>query len=81
MFIFGCAGSSLLCGFFSRSRQEGDSLADMHEFLIAVTSVVAEHRFQGGWASLTASCHLQGVGSVVVAPGLSCSETCGVFLY
>ena len=80
MFIFGCAGSSLLCGFFSSSRQEGDSLADMHELLIAIASAVAEHMFQGGWASLAASCHLQGVGSVVVAPGLSRSETGGIFL-
>ena len=79
VFIFGRAGSSLLCGFFSRSRQEGYSLVDMRELLIGVASVVAKQRLQGGWASLPASCHLQSVGSLVVAPGPSCSETRGIF--
>ena len=55
--------------------------------LIAVASLVAEHRFQGTWASVGAtrglSSHahgLYGAGSVVVARGLSCSSACGILL-
>ena len=40
----------------------------MVQGLLAVASLVAEHRLQGAWAS------------VVVAHGLSCLKACGIFL-
>ena len=46
----------------------GYSLVLVHGLLIAVASLVVEHRFPGH------------VGSVVVAHGLSCPEVCGIFL-
>ena len=42
LLIFGCAGSSLLCGL---------SLVAVHGLLTAVASLVAEHQLQGMWAS------------------------------
>ena len=51
LFILGCAGSSLLYGLFSSySKQELLFLA-MCRFLIAVASLVAEHRMQSIQAS------------------------------
>ena len=62
IFIFGCAGSSLLCQLFSNCGQWGHSVAK-NRLLIAVASLVAEL----GLAGLRAS--------VVVAHGLSsCSS-------
>ena len=59
MYLFiDCAGSSLLCGLFSRCGEHGLSLVAVCGLLIAVASLVAEHRIQGTWAS------------VVVIPGL-----------
>ena len=58
MFIFGCAGSVLLCVF---------SLVVVPGLLVAVASLVA-----GPGAKAT--------GSVLVAHGLSCSETRGTLL-
>ena len=48
MFIFGCAGSSLLCGFVSEGR--GHSLAVVHGLLFA-TAPLVEHRLRGVPAS------------------------------
>ena len=47
-----CTGSSLLCGLFSSCGECGLSLAAVHGLLIAVASLVAEHRLQGTWASV-----------------------------
>ena len=54
--------------------------------LVAVASLVAEHRLQGMQASGIAarglgSCSpgLKSAGSVALAHGLSCSEACGIF--
>ena len=43
LFIFGCAGSSLLHGVFSSCGGQGYSLVVMHRLLIAVGSLVVEH--------------------------------------
>ena len=43
LFIFGSAGSLLLCGLFS---SKGYSLLAVHRLLIAVASLAAEHRTQ-----------------------------------
>ena len=55
--------------------------------LIAVASLVAEHRLQARrlqqlWhvGSVVVAHGLQSTGSVVVAHGLSCSTACGIFL-
>ena len=69
-FDFGCAGSSLLRGFFSSCGTQ---------VLIVVASILDStgSRAQGlQWVWLP---RLQGTGSVVVAHGLSCSMACGIF--
>ena len=43
LFIFGCAGSSLLCMGFSPVAQAGATLVLVYGLLIALTSLVAEH--------------------------------------
>ena len=50
LFTFGCAGSSLLCGLFSSCGAWG--LLSSRGPLIAVASLVAEHRLWGAWASV-----------------------------
>ena len=45
--------------------------------LIVGTSLIAEHRLQGAWASVAAAPRLQSTGSAVVACGLSCFAACG----
>ena len=52
LFIFGCAGSSLPCGLFSGCGQWGYSLVVVCGLLIAVASLVTEHRLQSSWASV-----------------------------
>ena len=47
---------------------EGTFLVGIHELLIAVTFLVAEHRFQGAQA-LVVFPRLQSTGSIVVAHG------------
>ena len=47
--------------------------------LIAVASLVAEHRLSGVWASAVAAPRFQRTGSVVVGHRLSCSMACGIF--
>ena len=79
-FIFGYSGSSLLRACFLQLQQA-------YSFLVAVASLVAEHRLQAhGFqqlqhlASVVAAQALQSTGSVVVAHGLSCSMSCGISL-
>ena len=43
LFIFGCAGSSLLCRLSSSCCEWGLYVVAVNELLIAVTSLVAEH--------------------------------------
>ena len=56
--IFGCAGSSLLCGLFFSLVSRGYSVAVMLELLTEVASLAVEHRLNicAAWAWL-----LQGV--------------------
>ena len=42
LFIFGCAGSSSLCGLFSSCGEEGLSVVAMCKLLPAVTSLCGE---------------------------------------
>ena len=48
--------------------------------LVVVASLAMEHRPQSAQVSVVAACGLSGVGSVVVAQTLSCSEARGIFL-
>ena len=59
LLYFCCAVSSLLCTAFCSCSERG--------FLLAVVSLVAEHRLKGAWAS------------VVAAHELSCPKPCGIF--
>ena len=43
LFIFGCTGSSLLCGLSLAAVSRGCSLVAVHGLPIAVASLVAEH--------------------------------------
>ena len=60
VFIFGCAGSLLLLGFFSSCGKKGLLFLAVRRFLIEVTSLVVKHG-------------LRITGSAVVAQRLSCS--------
>ena len=53
---------------FSSSSDQGLSLVAVRGFLLAVASLVSEHR------------HLGSRASIVVVHGLSCSTACGIFL-
>ena len=59
LFIFGCAGSLLLCCLFLVVASRGYSLVAVCGLLIAVASLVAQHGLWGMWIS------------VVVARGLN----------
>ena len=72
-FFFGCTGSSLLCTGFLQLRCKGFSLPGLLLLLLL------EHRLQGTWASVVAAHRLQSPGSLVVACGISCPATCGIF--
>ena len=47
IFIFGCAGSLLLCGLLSSFGEQGYSLVAEHGCLNVVASLVVEHGLQG----------------------------------
>ena len=86
MYLFGCAGSSLLYGLFSRCSGQGYSLV-VCRLLPAVSSLVAKHRLQAHrlqqlWhmGSVVVTPGLQSTGSIVVVGGLCCSVACGIFL-
>ena len=64
LFIYGCAGSSLLLKLSLVVVSGAYSLVVAHRFLIAVTSLVAEHRLSGTRASVVVC------GSITAAPGL-----------
>ena len=86
LFIFGCAGSSLVLELFSSCRQQG---------LLSSCGAQASHwgGFSCGARALgsmsfssclmglvVATPRLQSTGSVIVAHGLSCSLACGILL-
>ena len=58
LFIFNCAGSTLLQFFSLVVVSGGYSLVAVLQLLIAVTSLIVKHGLYGAWAS------------VVVGPGL-----------
>ena len=62
---------------FSSCGSRGYSLAVVHG-LIAVASLVAEHRPQVQSASVAAAPGLWSTGLVVLAHGLRCSKACGI---
>ena len=74
-------------GLFSSCGEWGLLFVELHGLLIAVASLVAEHRLQAHglqqlWhmGSVVVARGLQSTGSVVVAHQLSCSVACGIFL-
>ena len=68
LFIFGCAGSSLLLeGFLSSCGERGLLFVAMHQLPTAVASPTAEHRL---WSTRA---------SVAVMHELSCSAASGIF--
>ena len=74
LFIFGCAGSSLLHRLFSSFSDGSSSLV-----AAAVTSPVMEHGLQGMWPLVVGN-----LGSQLWLPGskahgLCCSVACGIF--
>ena len=85
-FIFGCAGSSLLCRLFSSCCERGCSLVDVLGLLIVVASLVAERGLQGTQASVCPQVcsvivvpRLWSTSSAVVMHRLSCSMACRIF--
>ena len=44
LFIFGCIGSSLLCGLSLAVASDGSSLAVVNGLLVVVASLIAERR-------------------------------------
>ena len=74
LFIFGCAGSSLLHGLFSSCSKQV-LLSVVHGLLIAVTSLV-EHQLWGGWPSVVAAHGLSSCGSWALEHRLG---SCGVW--
>ena len=65
LFVLAVLGLRRCLGFSLVVASGGYSLAAVHGLLTAVASLVVEHR-------------LQRAGSVFVAYGLSCFETCGI---
>ena len=72
---------------FSSCSERGLLFVGVRGLLIAVASLVVEHRFQVHqpqqlWltGSIVVAHGLQSSGSVVVAHGVSCSAACGIFL-
>ena len=77
---------SWLCWVFTAAHRfslvsvsEGYSLVAVCRLLIAVASLVAEHRLKGEQASVAVTPGLQSTASVVVPHGLSCSASCRIF--
>ena len=55
LFIFGCAGSSLLLGLFSHRGEWGLLFFAVCRLVFVVASLGAEHRLQGMRASVVAA--------------------------
>lgn len=75
-----------MCWVFTATRKlslgaenKGYSLV-VHGFLIVVAPLVSEHGLWGMWASVGVAHRFLSAGSVVVGPGPSCAEECGIFL-
>ena len=61
------------------AENKGYSLV-VHGFLIVVAPLVSEHALWGTWASVGVAHRFLSAGAVVVGPGPSCDEECGIFL-
>ena len=77
LFIFVCAGSSLLHGLSLVVESGSYSLAVVRGLLIKVASPV-EHGLQGMQDSVVVAPRLQSIGLIVVTHGLTCSTTCEI---
>ena len=62
---------------FSSCSEQGLLFVEMHGFLIAVASLVAEHGLQGAWASVVAAHGLSSFGCQALEHGLN--ESCGAW--
>ena len=71
VFIFGCAGPSLLLGLFSSCRDLGLLSSCYVRLLTVVASHVIEHRLSGAQASVMATHGLSGCGSWALEQRLS----------
>ena len=69
-----------LRGLFSNCSKQELLSSCMHGVLIAVASLVGEHRLWAAWALVVATPRLYSTGSVVVVHGLGCSKACGIFV-
>ena len=63
LFIFTCAGSSMLHGLFFSCGEQGLLSSGGVRLLIAVASPVVEHRLWGARAAAVTACGLSGGGS------------------
>ena len=74
LFIFGCAGSSLLCGLFSSGGRQG--LLSSHSAQVSLCSGLSCWRAQavGTWASVVAGYGLSICGSQALGHKLSSCE-------
>ena len=57
--IFGCAGSSLLCGLFSSCGKRGLLSGCGTRASYCVASLVAQYKLQGTWVSVVVACGLE----------------------
>ena len=76
LFIFGCAGSSLLCGLSLALGSGGPSPAAKVGLLTAMASLALEHGLQGTQASVVAG---QGLGSLSSQAGQHRLDGCGTW--
>ena len=70
----------LCCGLFSSCSEQGLLFFEVRGLLIAVASLIVEHRLLGTWASVLRAPRLQSTGPVVKVHGLSCFVACRLFL-
>ena len=78
LFIFDCAGSLLLRGFFS-SCDEWEPPSSCCAQASHLQGLVVDHALLGMQASVVAAPGLLSTGTIVMVHRLSCSEPCGVF--
>ena len=52
VFMYGCAGSALLCGLSLVAARRGYSLVAVRRLLVALASLVVQHRLKGMRASV-----------------------------
>ena len=80
LFIFGCAGSSLLCRFFSSCSEPGLLFLVVCRLLTLVASLV-EHRLSSAWASIVVARGLSSCGFWALEHRLNSHDTGTQLLY